>query len=156
MNNAYAQRPYSYLSSTDPEQTDNGAEFNFVQGVDDNYDYCTNPWARYNQGHFFSDWRTIPVLYPVFSPAKAPGYSDILIPSHYYYSSTKKYTYGWDPEKKIINDIDPYEIEWENKTNRIFWRGATTGGGSSPPGFLTSYQRHRYAPKIFKMFFKVY
>lgn len=71
------------------------SDFAFARDVDNELDYCENPWARYSQGHFFSDWRTIPVLYPVFSPAKGMGFSDIMIPSHYYYSSTKRYTYGW-------------------------------------------------------------
>ncbi|KAJ3911135.1 hypothetical protein F5877DRAFT_73418 [Lentinula edodes] len=30
-----------------------------------------------------------------------------------------------------------------SKRNKIFWHGATTGGGNSPPGFATLYQRHR-------------
>lgn len=119
------------------------SEFTFAERPDDEYDFCSNPWARYMQGNFFSDWRTIPVLYPIFSPGKVHGFADIKIPSHYYYSSTTDYTYGWDEEKLIVNEIDENEVPWEQKTDMIFWRGSTTGGGSSPPGFLTSYQRHR-------------
>lgn len=119
-------------------------DFVFAKGVDDKFDFCTQPWARYQQGHFFSDWRTIPVLYPVFSPAKGQGFSDIMIPSHYYYSSTKKYTYGWDPVNMVVKDVDDHETPWEKKTDLVFWRGATTGGGSNPPGFLGQYQRHRF------------
>jgi hypothetical protein len=121
-------------------------EFTFSETVDDQYDFCDHPWAHYNQGHFFSDWRTIRALYPMFSPAKGVGYSDILIPSHYYFSSTKRYTYGWDPVNQIIKDVDDMETKWEDKSDDIFWRGATTGGGSSPPGFLSQYQRHRLVP----------
>lgn len=54
-------------------------------------DFCNLPYGRYLQGHFFSDWRTFPLLYPIFSPARAPGYNDIVIPSHYYYGETKRY-----------------------------------------------------------------
>jgi hypothetical protein len=79
----------------------------------------------------------------MFSPAKGVGYSDILIPSHYYFSSTKRYTYGWDPVNMIIKDTDDMETAWEDKSDDIFWRGATTGGGSNPPGYLAQYQRHR-------------
>lgn len=87
-------------------------DFNFPVGVDDRYNYCDHPWAHMDQGeqrqerkrdqyaradhvpsilssrfqgHFFSDWRTINALYPMFSPAKGLGFSDILIPSHYYH-----------------------------------------------------------------------
>lgn len=118
-------------------------DFQFSKSVDDRYDFCQHPHAHTQQGHFFSDWRTIPVLYPIFSPAKGEGYSDILVPSHYYYSSTKRYTYGWDPVSQTVKDVDDNEQPWIRKTNKIFWRGATTGGGSSPPGYLASYQRHR-------------
>ncbi|KAF8582381.1 glycosyltransferase family 90 protein [Ramaria rubella] len=143
--NAQGQRPMSYLRcNAGPLDAETDADFQFVARPDDNFDFCSQPWARFQQGHYFSDWRTIPILYPVFSPAKAPGFSDILIPSHYYYSSTTKYTYGWDPKNMVVKDVDDDELPWEEKTNDIFWRGATTGGGSSPRGFLSSYQRHRF------------
>lgn len=117
-------------------------DFVFAKDVDDKFDFCDRPWAHYNQGHFFSDWRTIHALYPMFSPAKGSGFGDILIPSHYYYFPTKLYAYGWwwlhEPK-----DVDDMEVPWEEKSDDIFWRGATTGGGSSPPGYLPQYQRHR-------------
>jgi hypothetical protein len=43
----------------------------------------------------------------------------------------------------ITKETDNFEVNWEEKQNKIFWRGATTGGGSSPPGHLHQYQRHR-------------
>ncbi|KAF8513209.1 hypothetical protein JB92DRAFT_3083224 [Gautieria morchelliformis] len=143
-----AQVAHSYLkrieraSSTSGLSSDSG--FTFVERPDDDYDFCSNPWARYMQGNFFSDWRTIPVLYPVFSPGKVRGFGDIKVPSHYYYSSTVEYTYGWDEENMVERDVDESEVPWEEKSDLIFWRGSTTGGGSSPSGFLTSYQRHRF------------
>jgi len=118
--------------------------FHFAESTNTNFDFCAHPWAKNAQGHFFSDWTTISALYPVFSPAKAPGYSDILIPSHYYYSPTNRYTYGFDRLTFTIKDVDDHEVPWEQKSNTVFWRGATTGGGSSPPGFLAQYQRHRF------------
>ena len=108
-----------------------------------NYSFCENPWAHYNQGHFFSDWRTIGVLFPIFSPAKAAGYLDIRIPSHYYYAQTRRYTYGWDPVNLELKATDHMETPWEMKSDKVFWRGASTGGGSSPAGFAANYQRHR-------------
>lgn len=136
------QQPFSALAEAGIDQS-LSPDFNFNENIDDKYDFCSHPWAHYKQGHFFSDWRTIEALYPMFSPAKGIGYSDILIPSHYYYSSTKRYTYGWDPENMIIKEVDDMEMPWSKKVDDIFWRGATTGGGSNPPGFLPQYQRHR-------------
>jgi hypothetical protein len=138
------QAPISRLADAGVAAETTTEDFMFPESVDDKYDFCDHPWAHYNQGHFFSDWRTIHALYPMFSPAKGVGYSDILIPSHYYFSSTKRYTYGWDPVNMKINDVDDMETPWDEKLDDIFWRGATTGGGSSPPGFLAQYQRHRF------------
>lgn len=115
----------------------------FAENVDDKFDFCENPSQHYQQGHFFSDWRTISVLYPVFSPAKAQGYADIRIPSHYYHQATPAYTYGWDTIFLRGKATDDMEIAWEDKKDVIFWRGATTGGGNSPSGFAAQYQRHR-------------
>jgi hypothetical protein len=131
----------NHLGSTTPKPD---ADFNFVKATSSDEDYCSQPYAHYQQGHFFSDWRSIPVLYPVFSPARAKGFLDIRIPSHYYYGSTKRYTYGWDSVNLVLKDVDPMEVPWEDKIDKIFWRGATTGGGSHPPGFSPRYQRHRF------------
>ncbi|KAJ3514417.1 hypothetical protein NLJ89_g2388 [Agrocybe chaxingu] len=121
-----------------------GSAFSFVEATSSNVDFCQMPHAHYQQGHFFSDWRSIPALYPVFSPARAKGFLDIRIPSHYYYGSTQRYTYGWDSINLELKEVDPMEIPWEEKIDKIFWRGATTGGGSRPPGFAPQYQRHRF------------
>lgn len=121
-----------------------GDECSFVSTVEDSIDYCSYPWAHYSHGYFFSDWRTIPVLYPVLSPAKAAGFLDIRIPSHYYTNQHPRYTYGFDPASDHPKDVDDLESPWEEKLDLIFWRGADTGGGSTPPGFASHYQRHRF------------
>lgn len=143
---SYRSQP-SFQKSQVALHDENGVDlnFHFASRPDDVFDFCNNAWARYQQGHFFSDWRTIPVLLPILSPGKAPGYSDLLIPSHYYYSPSPKYTYGWDKKRTAVpKEVDDLEMPWENKTNKIFWRGATTGGGSTPAGFSFSYQRQRF------------
>ncbi|CDZ96493.1 Endoplasmic reticulum protein EP58, contains filamin rod domain and KDEL motif [Phaffia rhodozyma] len=137
------QKSFNYLVAAGVARQETGEDFVFSESVDDKYDFCDYPWAHFDQGHFFSDWRVIDSLYPMFSPAKGLGFSDIIIPTHYYYSSTKRYTYGWDPVNMRIKDFDDMDVPWEKKTDKIFWRGATTGGGASPPGYLSRYQRHR-------------
>ncbi|KAJ3810240.1 capsular associated protein [Lentinula aff. lateritia] len=109
----------------------------------DSVSFCDSPHLHYTQGHFFSDWRTLGDLYPILSPARAKGFGDIKIPSHYYYGSTDAYTYGWDEVNLELQPTDRGETGKESKRNKIFWRGATTGGGNSPPGFAALYQRHR-------------
>jgi len=100
-------------------------EMEFALSAGGNYSFCENPWAHYIQGHFFSDWRTVPVMFPIFSPAKASGF-------------------GWDPVNLELKQVDHMETPWELKSDAVFWRGASTGGGSSPPGFAAQYQRHRF------------
>ena len=141
---AKSQRVLNLLSSVKGEPAESlNDNLTFARTVDDKFDFCENPAQHYQQGHFFSDWRTISVLYPVFSPAKAQGYADIRIPSHYYHQATQSYAYGWDRVNLKGKETDDMEIEWENKKDKIFWRGATTGGGNSPSGFAAQYQRHR-------------
>jgi hypothetical protein len=120
-----------------------GPDFSFAANTDINSNFCSKPWAHYAQGHFYSDFRTIPALYPVFSPAKAPGFLDVRIPSHYYYGSTPRYTYGWDAINLELKATDGNEVPWEDKSDKIFWRGALSGGGNNPPGFSPQYHRHR-------------
>ncbi|KAJ7182262.1 glycosyltransferase family 90 protein [Mycena crocata] len=121
-----------------------GLEFVSGTGANAGTDFCQEPGARYEQGHFFSDWRVLPALLPVFSPARAAGFADIRIPSHYYYGGTKRYTYAWDAINLEQGLVDPMEIPWSQKYDAVFWRGASTGGGSSPRGFGEGYQRHRF------------
>ncbi|KAG6883418.1 hypothetical protein C0993_006279 [Termitomyces sp. T159_Od127] len=140
LRNVFASERRNYLSSTSDTPSLHFASTTAASTLN----FCTDPHEHYTQGHFFSDWRTLPVLYPIFSPARAQGFMDIRIPSHYYYGSTDKYTYGWDPINLELGEVDKMEVPWAHKENKIFWRGATTGGGSHPPGFAPQYQRHRF------------
>jgi hypothetical protein len=146
--NTFSLQATDFFDDDDSTPTPSG-DFRFQRSTDTKLDFCRKPWAHYTQGHFFSDWRTIPALYPVFSPAKTTGFMDIKIPSHYYFGSTKRYTYGWDSVNLELKEVDDMEVPWEDKIPKIFWRGATTGGGSHPPGFSHQYQRHRCPPFSF-------
>ncbi|GLB39561.1 putative lipopolysaccharide-modifying enzyme [Lyophyllum shimeji] len=142
LRNSFTHQIKNYLSSS---YAGPSSDLKFVATTSaSTIDFCSKPYEHYKQGHFFSDWRTIPALYPVFSPARAKGFLDIKIPSHYYYGSTKRYTYGWDAINLELKEVDNMEVSWEEKIDKIFWRGATTGGGSHPPGFSPQYQRHRF------------
>ncbi|KAK0184518.1 capsular associated protein [Armillaria mellea] len=138
--NVFSAQPIDYMSGTQRP----GSDFHFLSSSSANLDFCTLPHAHYQQGLFFSDWRTIPVLYPVFSPAKARGFMDIKIPSHYYYGSTKRYTYGWDPINLELKETDDMEVPWEQKLDVVFWRGSSIGGGNNPSGFSPQYHRQRF------------
>ena len=142
MRDVFTGRPANYLKSY--TATTPADDFTFAsKPVAADIDFCNTPFAHYSQGHFFSDWRSIPALYPVFSPAKAKGFLDVRIPSHYYYGNTPRYTYGWDSVNLEMKNVDSMEVPWEKKIDKVFWRGATIGGGNHPPGFAPQYHRHR-------------
>ena len=126
-----------------PSESFPGPDFTFTRNIAGKFSFCDNPAAHVTQGHFFSDWRTVPTLYPILSPAKGLGFGDIKIPSHYYYGTTRRYTYAWDDVNLEVKRLDSMETPWEKKDDKIFFRGANTGGGSSPRGYSPYYQRHR-------------
>ncbi|KAF8752272.1 putative lipopolysaccharide-modifying enzyme [Rhizoctonia solani] len=84
-----------------------GSDFSFVPSTQEAFDYCAHPSAHTQSGHFFSDWRTIPALYPVLSPAKAPGLAIW-------------YTYGYDSINTVVKDVDDMEFPWDRKVEKIF------------------------------------
>lgn len=127
-----------------PSESFPGPDFTFTRDTARKLSFCDNPSAHVMQGHFFSDWRTVPILYPILSPAKGLGFGDIKIPSHYYYGTTRRYTYAWDDVNLELKRLDSMETPWEKKDDKIFFRGANTGGGSSPRGYSPYYQRHRF------------
>ncbi|KAJ7583091.1 glycosyl transferase family 90-domain-containing protein [Mycena floridula] len=58
-------------------------------------------------------------FYPMLSMTRiSPCFSDILVPSEFYYSDS-----SWAPKYSHANDI-----AWDDKTPKLYWRGATSGG----------------------------
>ncbi|EJT99483.1 hypothetical protein DACRYDRAFT_69181 [Dacryopinax primogenitus] len=115
----------------------------FLKASEANLDFCKNPEEFYKFGHFYAGWPMFNETYPVFGPGKAPQSMDIRIPSYYYIVPLPKYTYGFSADIGHGQDDDPNDPDWEDKTGNMFWRGATTGGGSSPSGRYSHYVRHR-------------
>ncbi|KAJ7583088.1 glycosyl transferase family 90-domain-containing protein [Mycena floridula] len=65
----------------------------------------------------FTDFTT--ELYPILSMTRiTPCFSDILVPSEYYYSDA-----WWSPKYAFPNNV-----HWSNKKPQIYWRGRGTGG----------------------------
>ncbi|KAJ7595028.1 glycosyl transferase family 90-domain-containing protein [Mycena floridula] len=58
-------------------------------------------------------------LYPILSASRvSPCFADILLPSQYYNSKSP-----W-----AANYAYPNNVTWENKQNKLYWRGGSTGG----------------------------
>ena len=82
-------------------------------------DVCLRPSLRnviglFNHPNAFSVTHD---LIPIFSPSKISIFGDILYPSPYYYAQKSRY----DPDS---------EVSWGNKSSKLYWRGATSGGFS--------------------------
>lgn len=73
-------------------------------------------------------------LFPIFSQSKVSSYNDIIYPSPWYFAQKVPY----------IEEQDP---TWEEKHNRLYWRGSTTGGFSRNGGWRRQH-RQRFVKKI--------
>lgn len=70
-------------------------------------------------------------LLPVFGECKVNVNNDILFPANMYYMGDERYDY--DGTK---------DVEWEDKTTRVFWRGISSGGIQTKENWR-SLHRHR-------------
>lgn len=140
-------RATSKLDAPTTRRRSNGAayppsrELTFSPVLDAESDICANPSMHTMHSAFFSDQRTIEYLYPVFSPSKPPGYADILIPSHHYWSPSSEFTYEWDMKRGRTKE--PSDLDWAVKKPSVYWRGKVTRGADTPPGRAPSFQKQR-------------
>lgn len=116
-------------------------EMTFSADLDASFDICDTPSLHTLHSAFFSDQRSIDYLYPVFSPSKPPGYADILIPSHHYWSPSSEFTYEWDLQRGRTKT--PSDLEWDFKKSTAYWRGKVTRGADTPAGHGASFQKQR-------------
>jgi hypothetical protein len=99
-------------------------------------DICLSPSLRESYGFFDrpNAYNIVHDLIPIFSQSKISSYNDIIYPSPWYHDDKVKY----DEEKDTV---------WTNKTNRLYWRGSTTGGYSRNGGWRRQH-RQRFVQKI--------
>lgn len=116
-------------------------EITFARDIDATFDICSRPSMHTLHSAFFSDQRAIEHLYPVFSPSKPKGFSDILIPSHHYWQPSSEFTYEWELKKG--RTTTPTDVDWKKKKPTVYWRGKVTRGADTPPGHGSSFQKQR-------------
>ena len=90
---------------------------------------------------FFSDTRSIQYLYPLFSPSKPNGFADLLIPFHQYWSPPSEITY--ENEYRKGRSKVPADMDWDEKDDKIYWRGKVTRGADTPAGHQSAFQKPR-------------
>ncbi|PNS13811.1 hypothetical protein CAC42_3304 [Sphaceloma murrayae] len=99
-------------------------------------DFCNNPALATQHGFLIAPYSLLTTSSPVpiLSQAAPSTFSDILYPSMWY----------WD---HVIPDFDDYDPRWEEKSNKVYWAGSTTGGYNSnrtAAGNAWGSHRHRF------------
>ena len=87
-------------------------------------DLCTvGPMLADKHGILYSSSSMIATkrLVPIFGECKVSVNSDILFPANMYWLHDKRYDYD-----------GKHDIEWEDKRDKMIWRGVTSGGTQTP------------------------
>ncbi|KAJ5278998.1 hypothetical protein N7478_004370 [Penicillium angulare] len=94
-------------------------------------DICLTPSLRQSYGFFdrANAFDIVTELFPIFSQSKISSFQDILYPSPWYWADQVPYTRERD-------------MDWAAKSDRMYWRGSTTGGFSRAGGWRRHHRQH--------------
>jgi Glycosyl transferase family 90 len=101
-------------------------------------DICLSPSLMENFGFFNlpNAWSVTHDLIPIFSSSKISSFQDFLYPSPWYWA-----------DKVVRNETK--DLEWNEKLDRMYWRGSTTSGYSQD-GIWHRQHRQRFLKKVNK------
>ncbi|KAJ5894154.1 hypothetical protein N7495_005845 [Penicillium taxi] len=121
--------------SLEEEQPDNSepyalGELGFIYNTTSFSDICFTPSLRSTYGFFDrpNAFDIVHDLFPIFSQSKISSFQDIVYPSPWYWADKVPYEKAKD-------------FDWEAKTNRMYWRGSTTGGFSRAGGWRRQHRQ---------------
>lgn len=99
-------------------------------------DICNSPSFATSHGFFDrpNAFNVVHELFPIFSQSKMSSFQDILYPSPWYWFGKVEYNEKKDPP-------------WEQKENKLWWRGSTTGGFSRGGGWRRQH-RQKFVGKV--------
>ncbi|KAJ5625543.1 hypothetical protein N7510_001852, partial [Penicillium lagena] len=105
-------------------------ELGFIYNTTAFSDICYTPSLRYTYGFFDrpNAFDIVHDLFPIFSQSKISSFQDILYPSPWYFADKVSYEGRKD-------------IAWESKSDRMYWRGSTTGGFSRAGGWRRQHRQ---------------
>ena len=106
------------------------SELNFVQNQTAFSNICNSPSLRETYGFFDrpNAFDIVHDLFPIFSQSKISSFQDILYPSPWYWADKAPYSESQD-------------YTWENKEDKMYWRGSTTGGFSRDGGWRRQHRQ---------------
>ena len=112
------------------------SEFGFVRNKTAFSDVCLSPSLSKTYGFFDrpNAFDVVHDLFPIFSQSKISSFQDILYPSPWYWYEKVAYKESDDPN-------------WDNKQDKMYWRGSTTGGFSRDGGWRRQH-RQRFVQRI--------
>ncbi|KAL4974448.1 hypothetical protein BDW66DRAFT_167897 [Aspergillus desertorum] len=118
--------PVRSLEENPPDDTSGYAfgKLGFIHNTTAFSDVCSTPSLRYTYGFFDRPnmFAVVHDLFPVFSQSKLSTFQDILYPSPWYWANKVPY-------------IMQKDYDWEEKIDKLYWRGSTTGGFSKGGGW---------------------
>ena len=126
-------------SLDEPPARDDGrsyalGELGFVFNATAFSDICLTPSLRESYGFFDrpNAFDVVHDLFPIFSQSKVSSFQDILYPSPWYWVGKVNYT-------------EERDVDWDQKDNRMYWRGSTTGGFSRDGGWRRQHRQRAVA-----------
>ncbi|OLN85775.1 Beta-1,2-xylosyltransferase 1-like protein 4 [Colletotrichum chlorophyti] len=107
------------------------SELGFVYNVTAMSDICLSPSLSSTYGFFDrpNAFNIVHDLFPIFSQSKISSFNDILYPSPWYWY------------KRVAYD-ETKDVAWDEKEDRLYWRGSTTGGFSRNGGWRRQHRQH--------------
>ncbi|CAH0049218.1 unnamed protein product [Clonostachys solani] len=112
------------------------SELGFVYNSTAMADICLSPSLSSSYGFFDrpNAFNVVHDLFPIFSQSKISSFSDLMYPSPWYWFD------------KVVYD-EAKDFPWEQKDNKLYWRGSTTGGFSRNGGWRRQH-RQQFVHKI--------
>ncbi|KAL3495431.1 hypothetical protein BJX62DRAFT_222637 [Aspergillus germanicus] len=118
--------PVRSLDEDTPDHTTGYAlgDLGFIHNTTAFSDVCNAPSLRNTFGFFDRPnvFAVVHDLFPVFSQSKVSTFQDILYPSPWYWAQKVPY-------------VKEKDYSWEEKADKLYWRGSTTGGFSKGGGW---------------------
>ncbi|KAJ5106578.1 hypothetical protein N7456_003253 [Penicillium angulare] len=111
-------------------------DLGFISNTTAFTDICLTPSLRHSYGFFdrANAFDVVTELFPIFSQSKISSFQDILYPSPWYWAGKVPYNRERD-------------MDWTAKTDRMYWRGSTTGGFSRAGGWRR-HHRQRFVDNV--------
>ncbi|EAW08178.1 putative capsule-associated protein CAP1 [Aspergillus clavatus NRRL 1] len=105
-------------------------ELGFIFNTTAFSDICNTPSLRKTYGFFDrpNAFDVVHDLFPIFSQSKISSFQDILYPSPWYWANKVPYS-------------EDKDYAWEEKQDKMYWRGSTTGGFSRAGGWRRQHRQ---------------